>query len=66
LDALKLRKPYQKSVQIEKDPKFVDYDSLGDLLELDQASLDHKDSDGKALSSIRILGVGKRKCWQRG
>ena len=63
LDALKLTKPYQKTVQIQKDnfQKFIDCHGLRDLLELDLASLDGKDSDGKSLPSILVLGVGRKE-----
>jgi hypothetical protein len=48
LDALKLTKPYQKTVLIQKDnfQKSMDCHSLRDLLELDLASLHGKSKDG--------------------
>ncbi len=63
LDALKLTKPYQKTVRIQKDnfQKFIDCHGLCNLLELDLASLDGKDSDGKSLPSILVLGVGRKE-----
>jgi hypothetical protein len=55
-------------VRIQKDnfQNCINCHRLPNLLELDLASLDCKDSDGKALPSITVLGVRKKQMLAKG